>query len=101
LSFHRQQPHRIFSMGMGVLAALFLSVSVQGVPSQGEVAHNGPQVAEGDTGPARYVPALYESFDSERALGDAGFADGHYRTPGGEGYDLTLDRFAERLKEAA
>ena len=57
-------------------------------------------VEAGETGPARYVAALYDAFDVERTLKDAAFADQFYRTPGGEGYELTLERFSERLEAA-
>ncbi len=62
--------------------------------------HNGPSVAEGESGPARFVAALYAAFDSERALESAAFADRWYRAPGNEGYEATLDHLAARLREA-
>lgn len=62
--------------------------------------HVGPRVAPGDSGPARFVPALYAAFDAGRALADAAYADRWYRVPGEEGYDATLDRLADRLRAA-
>jgi hypothetical protein len=62
--------------------------------------HRGPGVGPGTSGPLRFVSLLKDRFSSERAMADAAFADRFYRTPGGEGYDATLDHFAARLREA-
>ncbi|MFT4540354.1 MAG: hypothetical protein ACI841_002497 [Planctomycetota bacterium] len=62
--------------------------------------HKGPAVAQGADGPGRFTSALYDAFDGERALTDAGFFDGHYRAPGSEGYESALGRLAVRLEES-
>ncbi|MAF66496.1 MAG: hypothetical protein CMJ84_12670 [Planctomycetes bacterium] len=70
------------------------------LPGDAESTHNGPRVAAGASGPARFVPALHAAFDPERALASAAFADRWYRAPGNEGYEATLEHLAARLREA-
>jgi hypothetical protein len=62
--------------------------------------HAGPPVPAGKTGPARFVPSLFERFDEARALEVAAFADRFYRAPANDGYEATLDHVAERLRSA-
>jgi len=62
--------------------------------------HLGPEVAPGETGPARFVASLMDAFDNDQALRDATYIDGWYRTPGGEGYRKTLKRCERRLAAA-
>jgi len=89
-------PATALSSGLFALAACAACAATATVPS----GHTGPAVAEGSAGPARFVPALYEGFDAGRALADAAYLDGWYRTPGAEGYDLSLERLEQRLREA-
>ncbi len=71
-----------------------------GGPAGSARVHLGPAVAPGEAGPARFVTEIYEAFDAGAALALAGAADRFYRTPGGEGYDVTLDALAARLRAA-
>lgn len=64
------------------------------------VDHTGPQVAPGTSGPARFAATLHAEFRPDRAMDLATYIDGFYRTPGGEGYDLVLDRVARELEAA-
>ena len=104
--------------GLAVLSlvAVPLALGSCGGPSSKEIAarvlesdpvpellqgnHRGPGVVAGDTGPNRYVPRLLEAFDVERAMETVRFADGLYRAPGNEGYDLVLDRLEAQLRDA-
>ena len=65
-----------------------------------ELDHRGPDVYFDETGPARYVEALWEGFRSERAMENVRFADRFYRAPASPGYDLVIDRLIEILKES-
>ena len=75
-------------------------------PTPGEAAsmdHDGPAVSPPGTparGPARWVAPLHDGFDLARALGDATFIDGFYRTPASPLYDACLDRVKARLESA-
>jgi len=62
--------------------------------------HCGPATEPGETGPARFVAALYAAFDAERALEMTAFVDRWYRVPGNEGYDAALDHVAAKLRAA-
>lgn len=62
--------------------------------------HRGPGVVPGTSGPNRYVPRLLEAFDAERAMETVRFADGFYRAPANEGYELVLDRLELQLRDA-
>lgn len=62
--------------------------------------HAGPPVAPGPGGPARFAEVLLDTFRAEHAMDVAAYADRFYRTPGGEGYDRTLDRVARELEDA-
>ncbi len=81
-------------------ATLVLGALAARQAPEGTWQHRGPLVGTGTSGPARFVAALLRGFSSDRAMADATFADRFYRTPGGEGYDATLDHFAERLRQA-
>ena len=52
--------------------------------------HDGPLVASGEVGPARFVTALLDGFDPERAFEMVRFADAHYREPANPGYDAVI-----------
>jgi len=60
--------------------------------------HQGPPVAPGDTGPARFVEALDETFRTQRIRQSIAFVDQFYRAPGSDGYEATLDRLRELLE---
>ncbi len=97
--------HQTVSMGRlwlgGALALLLSSSSAAQDTAPTPVPdndHHGPYVAAGKSGPARFVGPLYAAFDKDRAMKDAAFVDGWYRTPGSAGYDASLDRIAQRLK---
>lgn len=62
--------------------------------------HQGPEVDLEETGPARYVPALFEAFDAERAFETVRFTDGYYRASGNAGYEAVIDHLKARLQEA-
>ena len=65
--------------------------------------HVGPPVAPPGSparGPARWVAPIHDRFDLARALGDAIFIDGFYRTPASPHYDACLDRIRARLEAA-
>lgn len=59
--------------------------------------HNGPEVARGITGTARFASVLYDGFDPDRAMDTAAFADQFYREPGNDGFEAVLDHVIERL----
>ena len=62
--------------------------------------HQGPPVNVQDTGPGRFVPALLEAFDAERAMETVAFADRFYRAPANDGYLAVLDHIEQRLRDA-
>ena len=65
--------------------------------------HGGPAVAPPGSparGPARWVASIHDRFDLARALADAIFIDGFYRTPASPLYDACLDRIQSRLEAA-
>ena len=76
------------------------AAGVDGKERELNARHHGPEVAQGTSGPARFIGPFLEGFQSELALADATFIDGWYRAPGGEGYEATLERMAARLHEA-
>ena len=78
-------------VAVGLLGSSLLS-------GAGAVEHDGPPVAGGDTGTWRFVPELLEEFDTEAAMAVVRLVDGHYRAPGNEGYDLSLDRVRAELE---
>lgn len=103
MSSTRSEPR---GLGGGILAVVVLVSALfaqpllgSGEEQAGTSGHVGPRVAPGDSGPARYVGALYDKFDDEAALKLIEFADGFYRAPGNPGYDATLDRVRARLQE--
>ncbi len=59
--------------------------------------HQGPRVAPGGTGPARFALLLHEAFDQPRALELCRFIDGWWREPGNEGFEAVMDRLREEL----
>jgi aminopeptidase YwaD len=61
------------------------------------LGHNGPGVPDGQSGPARFVPALYAAFEVDAAMEDAAASDQGYRAPGDPHFNRTLERIAERL----
>jgi hypothetical protein len=84
-------------------AVLALALALPAAPavdaSRGaEGGHDGPAVAPGETGTARFVPALLEEFEVDAAMETVRLVDGAYRAPGNEGYDRALDRVAEELR---
>jgi hypothetical protein len=62
--------------------------------------HDGPAVARGATGTARFARDVYDAFRVDRALETATFADRFYREPANEGYDAVIDRIVSELKSA-
>ncbi len=62
--------------------------------------HVGPGIAPGPGGPARFVEAVYKSFDKDSAMETVALADRFYRAPGNLGYNATLDRVRSRLELA-
>jgi Zn-dependent M28 family amino/carboxypeptidase len=72
----------------------------QATPVPIAAEHIGPGVTRGDSGTARFARVLYETFQPERALETATFADRYYREPANEGYDAVLDRIVEELRAA-
>jgi hypothetical protein len=69
-------------------------------PQPAQDWHQGPPVEIANTGPARYVPALLEAFDADRAMETVAFTDQFYRAPVNDGYLAVLDHLHERLEEA-
>ena len=65
-----------------------------------DVLHVGPDVIQGEEGPARFAGAVYEAFQTERAFEAVAFADRYYREPGSDGYEATLDYLQRGLQEA-
>lgn len=82
------------------LAVWAAPLLLAGLASAQSPLHDGPTVAEGETGPARFVAPLLEAFDEERAWDCVAFADRYFRTTGNLGYNATLDHFARILREA-
>ena len=62
--------------------------------------HVGPEVVMDDSGTARFVRALYDSYQPRRAFELVGFIDRYYRAPANEGYDEVLNKLAKTLREA-
>lgn len=60
--------------------------------------HQGPAVAVELTGPARYVPALVNSFDADRAMETVAFVDRFYRAPANDGYEAVIEHLQDRLR---
>lgn len=46
------------------------------------------------------IDALWNAFDMPAAMGHVQFASGYWRLPGNAGYDATLDRVRDRLRDA-
>ena len=69
-------------------------------PQPAQDWHQGPPVAVMNTGPARYVPALLEAFDAQRAMETVAFTDQFYRAPVNDGYIAVLDHLHQRLEAA-
>ncbi len=87
----------------GGLALAALKPLLRGAGAQGDVAHDdalhdGPGVAEGLAGPARFVDLTYAGFDTRAAMASTRFVDQYYRAPGNEGYNASLDHVAARLR---
>ncbi len=72
------------------------------VPAKALVAstHSGPEVVEASSGPARFAKALFEHFDTERAMTTVRFVDGFHREPGNDGFEASLDHVKARLQAA-
>lgn len=109
----RRREHPISKVSRPTLAAtLALCVACASVPvedirrmlaSDGqtvpeEVDHLGPDVAMGDTGPARFVPVLHDAFRTKRAMTTVAFADRYYRCAANPGFDAVLDRIVTNLR---
>ncbi len=62
--------------------------------------HVGPTVALGETGTAKFVKPLLQTFDMDASMGLVRFIDGFYRAPANEGYDEVIDRMCDELAEA-
>jgi hypothetical protein len=69
-------------------------------PRAASSGHRGPAVAVTDDGPARVTRAFLDAFDTEAAMESVVFMDRYYRAPGNEGYDLSLEHLADRLRDA-
>ncbi len=77
-----------------------LSLRAEAAPKIQPTTHQGPAVAPGETGTARFAAALWESYSADAALAVTAFADRWYRAPGNEGFDATIDEVRRRLAEA-
>ena len=62
--------------------------------------HRGPAIVPGNEGTARFVAALHERFDRERAFERTSFIDGFYRAPANDGFEATLTRVEADLRAA-
>jgi len=62
--------------------------------------HRGPAIVPGSDGTARFVSALHERFDRERAFERTQFIDGFYRAPANDGFEATLARVEADLRAA-
>lgn len=62
--------------------------------------HDGPGVATGSAGPARFADQVHAAFDAEAAFATTRFADGFYRAPANDGYEAVLDHVIQRLSDA-
>ncbi len=62
--------------------------------------HTGPAVADGKSGPMRFVPALHGAFDLKRAMESVSFADQYFRAPANDGYEAVLAHIEQRLRAA-
>ncbi|MFM7807076.1 MAG: hypothetical protein ACKPEA_03995, partial [Planctomycetota bacterium] len=62
--------------------------------------HRGPAIVPGSDGTARFVGALHERFDRERAFERTQFIDGFYRAPANDGFEATLARVEADLRAA-
>src|SRR4029453_7204969 len=60
-----------------------------------QAQHEGPAVAQGLEGPARFAPLLLGEFDAARAMALVTLADGYYREPGNDGFESVLDRLEQ------
>jgi len=87
----------LFAVSLFAAPLVAVQAEPEGAPRAG---HNGPPVAEGSSGPARFAGAVYQAFDVESAVETITFADRFYRAPGNHGYNATLDRVRERLVAA-
>jgi aminopeptidase YwaD len=68
--------------------------------SYDQSSHVGPDVALGSGGPARFAAALYDRFDTKRALKNVKFVEGFYRAPANDGYETVLNHIKEQLEKA-
>jgi hypothetical protein len=59
--------------------------------------HQGPRIAPGGTGPARFALLLHEVFEEPRALELCRTIDGWWREPGNEGFEAVMDRLRSDL----
>lgn len=62
--------------------------------------HDGPGVAHGQSGPARFAGQVLAAFSADRALETVRFADGFYRAPANAGFEAVLDHVVARLADA-
>lgn len=62
--------------------------------------HYGPPVAAGDTGPARFLPALAEQYIESRAMATVSDLDGVYRSAGSDGFRAVIVDFHAELRRA-
>jgi hypothetical protein len=62
--------------------------------------HQGPGVATGGTGPARFARFVLPVFRGARAMETVVFADRYYREPGNEGYEAVIDHVEAELRQA-
>ncbi|MDZ4773176.1 MAG: M28 family peptidase [Planctomycetota bacterium] len=60
-------------------------------------AHDGPGVAETNTGTARFASIVFAGFSAERALETTAFADRFYREPANDGFEAVIDHVATEL----
>lgn len=71
-----------------------------GLETKAPSKHRGPGVADGNTGPARFVESLYRDFNMKASMETVKFIDGFYRAPGNDGYEAVVDYLIEHLKAA-
>ena len=65
-----------------------------------KAGHDGPGVAHGTQGPARFANQVLAAFSAERALATTAFADRYYRAPANDGYEAVIDEVIARLHDA-
>ena len=81
------------------LREMSAKVEAQGTPIS-IAGHQGPGVATGGTGPARFARFVLPVFRGSRAMETVVLADRYYREPGNEGYEAVIDHVHDALRQA-